>query len=128
MKWFGRDPVWFTSLFAALVMFVATFLIPLTSDQQGTLNALAVAVAGGVAAWKVTDGQLALVVALFKAVIALAISFGLHLTPEQQMVIMGVVMAIGSGFVRTQVGAPIPQPTAAASKVIPVPAPRSELE
>lgn len=109
MKLFGRDPVWYTNLVAALVMGVSTFLIPLTADQQGTLNAVAIAVAGGIVAWKVGDGQLALAVNLFKALVALAISFGLHLTPEQQMVVMTIVVAVGSGFTRTQVTAPVPR-------------------
>lgn len=107
MKWFGRDPVWFTNLFAALVMGVSTFILPLTIDQQGSLNAVAILAAGAYTAWKVGDGQLSLVVNIFKAVIAVAISFGLNFPPEQQMAIMAVVVAIGSGFVRTQVIAPV---------------------
>lgn len=115
-----RDPVWYTNLVAALVMLVSTFFVPLTIDQQGALNAVALAVAGIVSAWKVSDGQLALVVGLFKAIIAVAISFGLHLTDVQQLVIMTVVTAVGSGFVRTQVGAPIPPPASTANPVTPV--------
>lgn len=108
MRFLSRDPVWYLNLFAALVMGVATFVLPLTENQQGTLNAVAIAVAGLIVAWKVGDGQLALVVNAFKAIIALAISFGLHLTPEQQMVVMTVVVAVGSAFTRTQVTAPVP--------------------
>lgn len=107
MKWFGRDPVWFTNLFAAVVMGVSTFLLPLSIDQQGTLNAVAITAAGAYTAWRVGDGQLSLVVNIFKAVISLAISFGLNFTTEQQMVVMAIVVAVGSGFVRTQVTAPV---------------------
>lgn len=109
-RWFGRDPVLYTNLFAAIVMGISTFLLPLTADQQGTLNAVAAAIAGMITAWEVADGQLALVVNLFKAVVALSISFGLHLTPEAQMVVMTIVLAVGSMFTRTQVAAPIPPP------------------
>lgn len=107
MKFFGRDPVWYTNLVAAAVMAFSTFVLPLTADQQGGVNAVSIAVAGAYTAWKVGDGQLALVVNIFKALIALAISFGLHWTPEQQMVAMTLVVAIGSGFTRTQVTAPV---------------------
>lgn len=106
MRIFGRDPVWYTNLVAALVMGVSTFLLPLTIDQQGSLNAAAIVVAGAISAWRVGDGQLALVVNIFKAIIAIAISFGLNFSTEQQMVVMAIVVAVGSGFVRTQVVAP----------------------
>lgn len=115
-----RDPVWYTNLVAALVMLFSTFFIPLTIDQQGGVNAVALALAGIWSAWKVSDGQLALVVGLFKALIAVGISFGLHLTDVQQLVIMTVVTAVGSGFVRTQVGAPVPPPASTANPVTPV--------
>lgn len=107
MKFFGRDPVWYTNLFAALVMGLSTFILPLTADQQGGLNAVAITIAGAYTAWKVGDGQLSLVVNIFKAIVALAISFGLHYTPEQQMAVMAIVVALGSAFVRTQVIAPV---------------------
>jgi hypothetical protein len=123
MKWFGRDPVWYTNLFAAAVMGLSTFLLPLTKDQQGGLNAVALALAGAIIAWRVSDGQLALVVNLFKALVALGLAFGLHLTQEQQLVLMTLVTAVGSGFIRTQVGAPAPQPVSTARLVAPVSAP-----
>ena len=113
----ARDPVFYTNLVAAIVMFVSTFLIPLSDEQQGTVNALALAAAGAWSAWKVSDGQLPLIVGLFKAGIAVAISFGLHLTDVQQLAIMTIVASIGAGFVRTQVGAPVPPPASTASPV-----------
>lgn len=116
----ARDPVFYTNLVAAVIMFVSTFLIPLSDEQQGTVNALALTVAGVWSAWKVSDGQLALVVGLFKAGIAVALAFGLHLTDVQQLAIMTVVTAIGAGFVRTQVGAPVPPPASTANPVTPV--------
>lgn len=101
---FARDPVVWTNLFAALVMLVATFYGHLSVEQQGLLNAVALAVAGLVSGWKVaTDGGLALVMGLFKAVIAVAVSFGLHWSDQQQLVVMTLVAAIGAAFVRTQV-------------------------
>src|SRR6266508_6451352 len=115
-----RDPVWYTNLLAALVMLISTFFVPLAIDQQGAVNAVALALAAIWSSWRVSDGQLALVVGLFKAIIAVGISFGLHLIDVQQLVIMTVVTAVGSGFVRTQVGAPLPPPPSTANPVTPV--------
>jgi hypothetical protein len=110
MKWFGRDPVWYTNLFAVLVSAVAAFGLNLTDDQQGALNAVAVGLAGVIIAIKLrSEGQLAVVVHLVQAVIALGLAFGLHLSPEQQLVAVALVQAVGSGFLRTQVTAPVPK-------------------
>ena len=116
----GRDPVFYTNLGAALVVFISTFFVHLTADQQGGLNAVMLGLAGLISMWTVSDGQLALVVGLFKALIALGISFGLHWTPEQQMVIITLVQAVGVAFVRTQVGAPVPPPRDTAQPVVAV--------
>lgn len=109
MKWFGRDPVWYTNLFAVLVMAVASFGLHLTADQQGALNAAALAVAAIIIAVRLrSEGQLAVAVQLMKALIALGLSFGLHLSPDQQFVLVSLITAVGSGFIRTQVKAPEP--------------------
>jgi hypothetical protein len=116
----SRDPVFYTNLVAALVMFISGFLVNLTADQQAVLNGVALAIAGLATAWRVSDGQLALVVNLFKALIALGLGFGLHLTPEQQATIIILVQAVGVAFVRTQVGALVPPPASTAQPVLPV--------
>lgn len=104
VKWFGRDPVWYTNLIAVVVMGIGSFGLNLTADQQGGLNAVALAIAGVIIAVQLrSEGQLAMAVQLVKALIALGLSFGLHLTPDQQFVIVSLVTAIGSGFLRTQV-------------------------
>lgn len=102
MKLFGREPAVWLGLIAALVMGVSTFLWNLSPDQQGTINALAVAAFGVATAASVHQGTMAAVTAGFKALIALGISFGLHLSADQQLVIMTVVAAVGSFWVRTQ--------------------------
>lgn len=110
MKWFGRDPVWYTNLFAVVVMAVASFGFDLTADQQGTLNAVALAVAGIVIAVQLrSESQLAMAVQLMKSLVALALAFGLHLNADQQFVLVSIVTAVGSGFLRTQVMAPVPK-------------------
>jgi len=104
----NRDPVWYTNLVAVIIMAVSAFGLDLTLGQQGALNATALAVAAIIQAIKVGEGHLALVVGLFQALIALGLAFGLHLSPDQQLVIMSLVTAIASGFLRTQVVAPLP--------------------
>lgn len=115
-----RDPVFLAQLVAAVIMAISTFAFPLTVDQQGVLNALAVSIAGIVASWRVSDGQLALLVGLFKAVIAVGLAFGLHLTPEQQLVLITLVQLGGAMFVRTQVGSELPPPPSTATPTVPV--------
>lgn len=108
MKWFGRDPVWYTNLFAVLVMALSSFVLKLSDVQQGALNAVALALAGIIIAVQLrSEGQLAMAVQLVKALIALGLAFGLSLTPDQQFVIVSLVTAVGSGFLRTQVTAPV---------------------
>lgn len=110
MKWFGRDPVWYTNLGAVLIMAVSTFAFHLTDEQQGGLNAALLALAGIVIAVQLrSEGQLAMAVQLVKALIAVGLSFGLHLTDAQQFVLVSLVTAVGSGFLRTQVVAPVPK-------------------
>jgi hypothetical protein len=110
----ARDPVVFTNLVAAAVVAVSTFVLPLTADQQGVLNAVAVALAGLISGWKVSDGQLPLFLGLFKAVMLAAVAFGLHWSPEQQLVVMTLVTGASMLFTRTQVGAPVPPPASTA--------------
>lgn len=108
MKLFGREPALILAVIASAIMMIATFVYPITSDQQGALNAVAMAAVGALTAWTVAeDGGLALVVGLAKAVMALAISFGLHWVPETQAVVMGFVTVIAQLFVRQNVVAPI---------------------
>lgn len=115
-----RDPVFLTQLAAAIIAAVSTFLIDLTVDQQGALNALVVFLASVASAWKVSDGQLAVLVGGFKAVLAVGLSFGLHLSPEQQLVLIVLIQAIGAGYVRTQVGSKLPPPPSTATPTVPV--------
>lgn len=107
-KIFGREPALILAVVASSVMMITTFVYPLSSEQQGAVNAVAMALVGIVTAWAVAeDGGLALIIGLAKAVIALAISFGLHWTPEAQSVVMGFITVIAQLFVRQNVIAPI---------------------
>jgi hypothetical protein len=109
MTIFGREPAVILGLVAAVVQLVSATAFPLTPDQQGVINAVAVALAGVITAFAVsTDAGFAAVAGLVKAVIALALAFGLDLSPDLQSAIMVVVTAIGAFFVRTQVSAKVP--------------------
>jgi len=108
MRIFGREPQWWAALFGAIVIGVSTFIFPLTADEQGVLNSVVLAVIAIVVAVAAKSGtSLALVVNLTKALLALVIAFGLHLSPDAQAAIMTIVMAVGSGFLRTQITAPV---------------------
>lgn len=107
-KIFGREPALILAVVASSIMMISTFVYPLSSEQQGAVNAVAMALVGVLTAWAVAeDGGLALIIGLAKAVLALAISFGLHWTPEVQSVVMGFVTVIAQLFVRQNVVAPI---------------------
>lgn len=109
MKIFGREPALWLGLIAAAIQLVSSLVFPLTTDQQGVLNALAVAVFGAIAAFAVSrdQGVPALLGAL-KALIAVGLAFGLHWSPELQGEVMAFATAISAVITRTQVTAPVP--------------------
>lgn len=113
----ARDPVIYSNLVAALVMFVSTFVFNLSPEVQGSVNALAVFLAGAVGAAKTADGQLALAIGALKGLLAIGIGFGLHISDGQQLVIMTLAVALGAAFVRTQV-APATAPPLAVSTTV----------
>jgi hypothetical protein len=104
----GRDVAWWVALVAAVVQGVSAFFFPLSTDEQGVINAVAVAIAGLLTAIAVkSDNLLPLIVGLGKAVLALGVSFGLGWTPSQQSTLMVIVTLVAAAFVRTQVTAPV---------------------
>lgn len=108
MKVFGRDPVLWLGLLAAIVQFVSAFFFPISIETQGLIAAFAVAIVGVVQAVVVRDGSaVPAVTGFFKAGIALGLAFGLKWTPEQQAEVMFVVQSVLALLVRPQVTAPI---------------------
>lgn len=104
-----REPALILALVASAVQMVSAFIWELTSTQQGTINALAVVVAGLITAIMVRSDQLApAILGVIQAILALGLAFGLHLAPENQSVIMTFAAAVVAMFVRTQVVAPVP--------------------
>lgn len=102
-KLFGREPALWLSLISSTIMFTSAFLLPLSVDQQGVLNAASVATFGLITAWFATkDGMSAAIMGFIKAVLAVAISFGINLAPDKQSVIMVLASGIVAMFIRTQ--------------------------
>lgn len=107
---FGREPaviLWFVS--AGLQMLTA-FVLPLTSDQVGAINAIAAAAIGVWTAFvtRAADGGSSIqsaVLGFAQAAITLALVFGLALSEEQTASIMAFVAMAVSMFVR-QVSSP----------------------
>jgi len=108
VKIFGREPALILGLIAAAIQLFSAVILPLSVEQQGVLNAVAVAVLGLATAIAVSSDKAApAVVGLVQAVLACALAFGLALSPETQGAIMAFTSAAVAMFVRTQVGAPV---------------------
>jgi hypothetical protein len=106
----GRDPVvLFVALVAPLLQLISSFVVPLTDEQQGLLNAALAALFGIVAAVRVSvEKALPLLVGFAQAVIAVGVGFGFEMDPTAQSAILAVIGLVSSYFVRTQVFAPVP--------------------
>lgn len=105
---FGREPVKWLGLVAAAIQLFSAIFVPLSVDQQGTLNAVAAALLGLIAAFMVSaDKGVPLIAGLMQAVMACALAFGFDLSPTFQGAVMAFVSSIVAMYVRTQVTAPI---------------------
>lgn len=105
---FGRDPALIGAAVRAIILFVSTFIITLSVDQQGVLNAVSAAVIGLiVAAVVLKDRVVPAVLGLLEAGLACAIAFGWHLPPDKQWAIMSVAAAVTAIWTRDRVVAPV---------------------
>jgi len=107
MKILGREPALWLALVGALVSFLSTFVLHLSIDQVGSIDAAAALVLGLITAWMTHDGLSAAILGLVHGVVALAMSFGLHFTTGEQTIFFSLVAAIVAMFVRTQATAPV---------------------
>jgi hypothetical protein len=108
VKIWGREPALILGLVAAAIQLVSATVLPLSIEQQGVLNAVAVAVIGLVTAAAVSAEKAApAVLGLVQAVMACALAFGLALEPATQGAVMAFTTALVSAFVRQQVTAPV---------------------
>lgn len=109
MKLFGREPALWSAFAASAIAMFSAFILPLSVDQQGVLNAVVAAVLGVVTAVVLkSDGLSAAILGLAKAAIAVGIAFGLAWSPETQAVVMTFAATVTGMFVRTQEVAPQP--------------------
>lgn len=109
MKLWGREPALILGLVASAIQLFSAVVLPLSIEQQGVLNAAAVAIVGLVTAAAVSAEKAApAVLGLVQAVLACALAFGLALEPEVQGAAMAFATALVSAFVRQQVVAPVP--------------------
>jgi nicotinamide riboside transporter PnuC len=101
-----RNPVVISGGFAALLQFVSTQIVPLTVDQQGTLNAAVVALLGFIAAAAVSEEKAVPAIAgLVQAVLAVVLAFDVHMSTQWQTAVMAFVTTGVAMFVHTQVTA-----------------------
>ena len=107
MRIFGREPAVWLALFGALVSAAGAFVLHLSPDVQGGLNAVAALVIGVITAAVTRDGVSAAVLGLIKGLVMLMIAFGLHLSADNQAVIYALAAAVLAAFVRTQATAPV---------------------
>lgn len=112
MRVFGREPALVMAFISSLIAVFSSFVLPLTDEQQGVLNACVVALFGFIAAALLERDKLVpAVTGLIKAVLAIALAFGLHMTPEHQGLIMAAVALGAALLVRPQVTASVPEGT-----------------
>lgn len=113
---FGREPAYWLALASGLIAFVSAVATPLSTEQQGLLNAAVAALLGVVTAGLLAgEKSVAALVGLGKALIAVGLAFGLSLSPEVQSTTMVLVELVLTGvLVRPAVVAPVgPSGTAA---------------
>lgn len=103
----GREPAQIAALLAAVIQ-VASLFLHLSVDQQGGLNAVAVALAGIGTALAVSQERAApLIAGLLQSVLACALAFGVQMPAGAQSTLMAFVAALASWWLRTQVTAPV---------------------
>jgi hypothetical protein len=109
----GREPAYWLALASGLIALVSAAVFPLSTDQQGVLNAAVAALLGVTTAWVLKgEGLVAALVGFFKAAIAVGLAFGLSLSPDLQSTAMVVVELLLTGvLVRPNVVAPVPPPS-----------------
>lgn len=108
MKIFGREPVLWLALVAGLIQLLSSFWLPLSAEQQGVLNALAVAVIGVATAFAVArEKVIPALLGFVQSALAVGLAFGWELSAQDQSTIMAFAAAVIGMFLRTQVTAPV---------------------
>jgi nicotinamide riboside transporter PnuC len=104
----GREVALWAAVAKAAVAVISLFVINLTVDQQGALNAVVACVLGIIVAMQVKlEKALPFLVGLVEAGIYLAASFGWNVTPDRQTALLVLVGAIVAVITRDRVVAPL---------------------
>jgi len=119
MKIFGREPAAWLALLGTLVSLLSAFVVHLSPNQEGALNAGAALLVGFIVAWVTHDGWSAAALGMLKGGLAIAIAFGLHLSADKQAILYGAAAAIIAMYVRTQATAPVAAPVIPARPELP---------
>jgi hypothetical protein len=99
-----REPAQLLGLISTAIALLSSTLIPLSVEQQGVLNALAVALCGFITATLVSAEKAAAALSgLLQACIAVALAFGFALSPQVQSSVLAFVSAATAFWLRTQV-------------------------
>lgn len=103
----GRETALWAAAAKALIAVISLFVINLTIDQQGALNAFIAVVLGIVVAMQVAaEKALPLLVGLAEGAIYLMVAFGWNLLADRQTVLLTLVGAIVAVITRDRVVAP----------------------
>lgn len=104
----GREPALWAAAGKALVAVISLFVINLTMEQQGGINAFIAVVLGIVVAIQVAaEKAVPLLVGLAEAGIYLAVAFGWDVSADKQTVLLVLVGAIVAIITRDRVVAPV---------------------
>lgn len=95
---FKREPAVWLNLIASAVALLSAYVLHLTTDQQGTLNALAAAGVALAVGIMTHDSWAPLALGLLKAVIMLALAWHLHVSAENQALIFTLASAVLAAF------------------------------
>jgi hypothetical protein len=109
MKVFGREPALVLAFIATVLQLASALGLPLSTAQQGLLNATIAAAFGLFTAAAVARERLVpALVGFVVAVFAVLTGFGFEISDVTQTAVVSVLTAGAAMFVRTQVTAPVP--------------------
>jgi nicotinamide riboside transporter PnuC len=104
----GREPALWAAAAKALVAVISLFVINLTMDQQGAINAFVAVLLGVIVAFTVaSEKAVPLIVGLVEAGIYLAVAFGWNVSADKQTVLLTLIGAIVAIITRDRVVAPV---------------------
>jgi len=117
---FLRDSTLWLGFIAIATQLGTAFYAPFSVELQGSVNAVAVALAGLItAALAGADRVPPAVLGFIQATMALALAFGLGLSPYVQSSVMAALTAGFAAYARTQIVSRVPSPPPPGMLVVP---------